>query len=141
MSETRWLKPHPPEFERFLHASVGEDRKGYAVSVLSVLARLDLDPWSETSHLVAVGREGARSRLGFLLSRCRDVPSLEHDHAMIARKLSLLLPERKQDDGFSRSARSIAIGFPRMSGAVWTMLAVLFVLIQWLSTGGFGSGR
>jgi hypothetical protein len=141
MTETRWLRPHPPEFERFLHASVGEDRKGYAVSVLSALARLDLDPWNETANLVAVGRDGARSRLGFLLSRFRDVPSLEQNHAMIARKLSLLLPERKQNHGFSQSARAIASGYPPVSGAVWMMLAIVFVLFQWFSAGGFGTGE
>ncbi len=44
MADPNVLNPHPPEFERFLHASVGEDRNGYFVTVLSALARLGLDP-------------------------------------------------------------------------------------------------
>ncbi len=41
------LYPHSPEFDRFLLAFVGEDRKGNAVTVLSALARLELEPWEE----------------------------------------------------------------------------------------------
>jgi hypothetical protein len=42
------LNPNDPAFERFLYASVGEDWAGRTVSVLSVLARLNLDPWAAT---------------------------------------------------------------------------------------------
>ncbi len=35
------LYPHSPEFDRFLQAFVGEDRKGNAVTALSALARLE----------------------------------------------------------------------------------------------------
>jgi hypothetical protein len=50
MAAPNVLNPHPPEFERFLYASVGEDRNGYVVTVLSTLARLGLDPWKETAN-------------------------------------------------------------------------------------------
>lgn len=63
MAAPNALKPYPPEFERFLYASVGEDRNGHVVTVLSTLARLGLDPWKETAHLVALGRDAARDRL------------------------------------------------------------------------------
>jgi hypothetical protein len=74
MAQPNVLNPHPPEFERFLYASVGEDRNGYVVTVLSALARLGLDPWAKTAKLVALGRDAARARLGTLLERFRDVP-------------------------------------------------------------------
>ena len=66
MADPNVLNPHPPEFDRFLHASVGEDRNGYVVTVLSTLARLGLDPWKETAELVTLGRDAARARLGTL---------------------------------------------------------------------------
>ena len=87
MADPNVLNPHPPEFDRFLYASVGEDRNGYVVTVLSTLARLGLDPWKETAELVALGRDAARSRLGTLLARFRDVPTLESDHGRVARGL------------------------------------------------------
>ena len=61
MADLNVLNPHPPEFDRFLHATVGEDRNGYAVTVLSTLARLGLDPWNETAELVTLGHDGARA--------------------------------------------------------------------------------
>jgi hypothetical protein len=76
MAKPNVLNPHPPEFERFLYASVGEDRNGYVVTVLSALARLGLDPWTETAELVTLGRDAAQTRLGTLLARFRDVPTL-----------------------------------------------------------------
>ncbi len=65
MTGTSLLNPHPPDFERFLYATVGQDRNGYAVTVLSTLARLGLDPWNETAELVALGREAAARASGF----------------------------------------------------------------------------
>ena len=62
------LNPHPTEFDRFLQAYVGEDQNGYAVTVLSTLARLGLDPWKETAELVTMGRDDAQARLGTLLA-------------------------------------------------------------------------
>lgn len=40
-----------PEFDKFLCASIGEDRNGTMLSVLSALARLDVDPWQEAADL------------------------------------------------------------------------------------------
>ena len=84
MADPNVLNPHPPEFDRFLYASVGEDGNGYVVTVLSTLARLGLDPWNETAELVALGRAAARSRLGKLLARFPDVPTLTSDHGRVA---------------------------------------------------------
>jgi hypothetical protein len=41
------------EFDNFLYASIGADRNGMPLSVLSALARLDLDPWEEASGRMA----------------------------------------------------------------------------------------
>jgi hypothetical protein len=135
------LNPHPPEFERFLYASVGEDRNGYVVTVLSAFARLGLDPWAETADLAALGRDAARSRLGKLLARFRDVPALACDHGRVARDLSQLLPECRSPDAVKRAASSVAAGHPGMSGVIWTVLAIIFVLFQVLIFGGSGSGQ
>lgn len=139
MSGTDGLNPHPPEFERFLYASVGEDRTGSAVTVLSTLARLGLDPWTETADLVALGRDAARARLGLLLSRFRDVPALGHDHGSVARELSLLLP-----DGPPRYSPTQAAAKGRLifsNGAIWAILAIAFIVVQMLFIGTPGSGE
>ncbi len=43
-----------PALERFLAAAVGEDRTGTSVSVLSMFARLNVDPWIEEATLIKV---------------------------------------------------------------------------------------
>jgi hypothetical protein len=134
------LNPNPPEFERFLYASVGEDRNGYAVTVLSTLARLGLDPWNETAELVTLGRDAAGARLGLLLSRFRDVPALGSDHGAVARNLSLLLPESPPARYLKQAGSTIAKGRSVSSGAALTILAIVLVLLQLLFAGVFGSG-
>jgi hypothetical protein len=141
MTDSDGLNPHPPEFERFLYAPVGEDRNGYVVTVLSTLARLGLDPWNETSELVILGREAAGARLGLLLSRFRDVPTLGSDHGRVARKLSLLLPESPPARPLQRAAPTVADGRLGSSRVIWTILAIIFVLFQVLFVGGSGSGQ
>ncbi|MEO3414964.1 hypothetical protein AAFO92_09935 [Roseovarius sp. CAU 1744] len=141
MADPNVPNPHPPEFDRFLYASVGEDRNGYAVTVLSTLARLGLDPWNETAELVSLGRDGARARLGALLARFRDVPALASDHGRIARDLSQLLPEGRTSGSLKRAASAVADGHPGKSGAIWAVLAIIFVLFQMFMVGGSGSGE
>lgn len=129
----------PPEFDRFLHASVGEDRNGYAVTVLSALARLGLDPWEETAELIALRRDDARARLAALLARFRDVTALASDHGRVARDLSQLLPDGRTSGTLNRTASTAAGDHPGKRGAIWTALAIIFVLFQMFMVGGSGS--
>ena len=141
MAESDTLNPHPPEFERFLYASVGEERNGSVVTVLSALARLGLDPWTETADLITLGREGARARLGTLLARFRDVPALARHHDSVARDLSQLLPEARTSASLKRAASTVASGRPGSTGAILAVLAIIFALFQVLMAGGSGFGE
>lgn len=141
MAETNVLNPHPAEFERFLYASVGEDRNGSVVTVLSMLARLGLDPWNETAELVTLGREAACARLGLLLSNFRDVPALGRGHGSLAGELSLLLPEIRPLRSLTWANSTAASGRLTSSGAIWTVLVILIILVQILFTGVLGSGE
>lgn len=141
MTEVAGLHPHGHEFERFLHASVGEDRNGYAVTVLSTLARLGLDPWKEAAELAALGQEAARTRLGALLSGFRDVPMLARDHEAVAHELTCLLPGRPSHHASNPAGSSRAAG-PRIStGTILAILMVLMIVAQFLFTGTAGEGE
>ena len=48
-----------PEFDEFLGAAIREDRNGTTLSVLSALARLDVDPWREATRLARMPRAAA----------------------------------------------------------------------------------
>ena len=59
-----------PEFDAFLSAPVGEDADGVGLTVMSALARIGLDPWSEAARLSdlphAAAVEALAARLGQL---------------------------------------------------------------------------
>jgi hypothetical protein len=141
MAQPNALNSHAPEFERFLYASVGEDRNGYVVTVLSALARLGLDPWAETAALVALGRDAAQARLGTRLARFRDVPALASEHGRVARDLSRLLPEGPASGNLKRNVSTGTGGRLVTSRLTWAVLAIIFVLFQALTGGGSGSGE
>jgi len=139
MADPNVLNPHPSEFDRFLNAFVGEDRNGSAVTVLSKLARLGLDPWKETAELVTLGRDGARAPMGVLLARFRDVSALASDHGRVARDLYQLLPEGRKAGSLKRAASNVADGHPGKSGVIWAVLTIIFVPLQVFMVGRTGS--
>ncbi len=139
MARADVLNPNPPEFGRFLYASVGGDRRCCAVPVLSVLARLDLDPWTEAADLAALNRKAAATRFALLLSRVGDVPTLDQDHGAVGRELTGLLCEGASPPGNPDSAAKI--GLSTRSGAFWAILAGLFLLSQMMLGGSMEMGE
>jgi hypothetical protein len=83
-----------PEFDAFLFASVSADDGALPLSVLSVLARLDLDPWQEAADLAALSPDSAAQKiasiLGALPTGCLNAP----DIPMNATRLVAMLPRR-----------------------------------------------
>ena len=51
------------EFNEFLFATVGEEKSGSELTVLSALTRLELDPWGEAARLSALPAETAARAL------------------------------------------------------------------------------
>ena len=133
------LYPHSPEFDRFLQAFVGEDRNGNAVTVLSALARLDLEPWEEAAVLAALENKAAGSRLEMLLSQFRDVPSLKQDCASVARKLTRLLPKRRKR--LTTVSGGAENGPANLTGLIWVALTILFLILQFILSGSPGTGQ
>jgi hypothetical protein len=58
-----------PEFDDFLYAPIGADGGEMPLSVLSALARLDLDPWQEAAELSELPKGTATQRLAALIAR------------------------------------------------------------------------
>ena len=82
------------EFEAFLFAPVGEDGHGMLLSVISALARLNVDPWREAANLAGLPVEKATQRLSSLIAALPDGPSAPRDSGTIAARLVALLPRR-----------------------------------------------
>jgi hypothetical protein len=127
-------------FDRFLYASVGEDRNGNVVTVLSTLARLGVDPWSEAAELSDLERDDARTRFSALLTRFNDVPALVREQGPITARLLDLLPKtsgRQSVQGTVLSAPAIAL---KMVPIVAILMIILF-LVQTFVLGSNGTGN
>jgi len=82
------------EFNAFLFAPIREDRNGMPLSVLSALARLDVDPWQEAAALARMPGETATQRLAAMIAALPDEPSALPAPGTIAPRLIALLPRR-----------------------------------------------
>jgi len=87
-----WVSQFRPEFSEFLFSPVGDDGNGMLLSVLSALARLNVDPWQEAAELAKLPRETAIQRLAVLLSTLPDGVPGHQNHRAIAAALIALLP-------------------------------------------------
>ena len=99
------------EFNDFLFAPIGEDRNGMLVSVLSGLARSDVDPWQEAARLAELPGETATQRLASLIGALPDRVASYPDSRTIAARLVALLPRPLGSRGV-----------PRRSGSAWAAM-------------------
>jgi hypothetical protein len=91
-------------FNPFLFASVIGDAEP-PLNVVSVLARLDVDPWEEAAKLSSLRGEVAADRLASLLARCPAVVLPGPDLGMLAQRLVALLPTPLAAQARSRDNR------------------------------------
>ena len=138
MSRLDYLHQGGTPFDGFLYATLGEDSRGHAVSVLSALARLQLDPWDEAADLADLTRTGAQTRLEGLLARFADVPALARDSA--ARRLVALLPSSSGRSGVPVAAM-LPAGILSYVGPVVALLVIVWTLAQIFGLGAPGPGE
>jgi hypothetical protein len=110
------------DYDDFLFAPVADDAAGMPLTVLTTLARLNLDPWEEAASLVRLPRGSATERLASLLA----IP------AATATGLVNLLhePSTKRP----RIARAPAQSFAeapakRLGVTFYYLLAIVFLLV------------
>ncbi|MCU0907806.1 MAG: hypothetical protein MUF73_10240 [Rhodobacteraceae bacterium] len=128
------LRQSGTPFDPFLHATVGDDRNGNPVTVLSTLARLGVDPWEEAAALARLAPDRARQRLADLMARHDDVAVRSGAVAATALRLVALLPQ----------GRPVAPGHPGADlrpdlrpglGTVLAVVVALLVLARLLLVG------
>ena len=119
------------EFERFLCAPIGEDRNGTPLSVLSALARLDVDPWQEAASLARMPSAAAAIRLNALIAALPDELTKDIRAQAIADKLVALLPKSNSATVRPTNGLIAAVG-PRQT-RVHTAMAALFILFLIIS--------
>ena len=132
-------------FNDFLFATVCEERNGMPLSVISVLARLDLDPWTEAAELSGMPADSATRRLSSLLDGVVNDPPAPPDSATIAARLVSLLPPPASTGVQSRGHLAALLSVPqrRAMGIVWLIFLASMVaslMMGNLAPGPSGSG-
>lgn len=116
------------EFDDFLTASIGEEGNG-RLSVISMLGRLNIDPWREAVQLASSPRPAATARLASLIESLPGRVASATDTTAIAAKLVARLPLRATSLG-SPGLPAGAAGKPR-AASPW-MIALVTGLALWL---------
>jgi len=129
------MSPLGSEFDDFLYASIDEDGNGSLVSVLSALARSDVDPWEEADRLAQLPAATATRKLTSLIAA---LPGRlgQPDAGTIAPRLIALLPRREASRDPSRHALGGIETATRHSTFAcrlqWVALIALVSAVLWL---------
>jgi hypothetical protein len=124
------------EYDDFLLAPIGDDHNGMQLSVLSALARLDVDPWDEAAALALLPADAATRKLAAMIAALPAGPSARPDAATIAARLIPLLP-RRVGAGVAPRPTLAGVGTvtrsPILTYLVLYAVFMLFMLVyQWL---------
>ena len=80
------------QFDDFLFARIDEGSNATPLSVLSMLARLDVDPWDEAAKLARLPRAAAARRLVDFIAATPGAPSAYLNAKTVCDRLLNLLP-------------------------------------------------
>src|ERR1039458_10694305 len=85
-----------PQYDHFLFAQICEEANGMRLSVLSALARMNVDPWEEATRLAAMPKAVAEKTLLSILDLVSGKSWKSPEAAAIVARLGRLLPPGDQ---------------------------------------------
>ncbi len=89
------------EFDRFLFALLGEEDE-VSLSVVSVLAQRDMDPWQEAARLSQLSKDEATNSLASTIWKTDSNRWSPSEASLLAGLLIELLPSSRRPETFSR---------------------------------------
>jgi hypothetical protein len=117
---------HDTGLTPFLNAEIGSEENGAALTMLSFLARLGLDPWAEAARLERLPKVALTKHLTDLIRQMPLSPPALNDAELVAARLSRLLPTRKAEVPDMAQERTTA--FLVMAGlCIGVSLALFFI--------------
>jgi len=118
-----------PKFDDFLFARIDKNSEETPLSVLSVLARLGVDPWEEAAGLAQLPRLAAAKRLASMIAAIPGASSAYLDAGTVSDRLISLLPSPPTVTALPRLETGVR---PLIQSrfAVWILLAAVLLVIQ-----------
>jgi hypothetical protein len=118
------------EFDDFLYAPIVEGGNGMVLSVLSALARVNVDPWEEAARLARLPCEAATRTLMQLITALPNGLSEGLDAGAVARELVALLPRQSAMRAHPPVPAALArITIDRAALAICLVLGVVLMAI------------
>lgn len=130
------IVPNPglgSEFDAFLFAPIGEEGNGMLLSVVSALARLDVDPWQEAAQLARLPAATATRRLTSLFEALPDTAPARQEPATVAARLVGLLPHLAARDESAFPLPGASAPAKRASMLTWAIVMMLILSAQWIA--------
>lgn len=118
------------DYDEFLFAPIAVATNGLPLTVVSILARLDVDPWDEAASLARLPREPAEQRLVLLLEALPEGTVPPAERPAIASRLVAML-HRPTPPGVVISSAPAPVGVvkPRRIGlAIYCLIALILML-------------
>jgi hypothetical protein len=139
------LSTPPSTYNDFLYAPVGEDKNGLLVTVLSMLARQNVDPWEEAADLSRLPGDTAMHKLISMIKAIPGQSAALADPTVVAGRLIALLPGRVASIDSSHKA---LLGIPPESRSpavskllfIWIYIGLMF-FAQWMAATAFKAAR
>jgi hypothetical protein len=127
------------QFDNFLFSPIGQDRNDTPLSVLSALARLDIDPWQEAAELARLPPETATQRLASSIAALPDTWLAHLEFGAIAARLVALLPRQPVSGNASPEPRPRVAVEPadltKFSAGVYMYVVLIVFMLgaQWIA--------
>ena len=122
------------EFDAFLFSSIGDDRNGIPLSVVSLLARRDVDPWAEAANLATLPAEAAVQKLTSWIRTIADPLLTLPDAGALAARLVALLPRRLdakiQTPATSQDVTAISTAPKHQQAITAVILVAIYVILM-----------
>lgn len=115
------------EFNEFLYAPIGEEPNGVALSVISALTRLGIDPWEEAARLSDLREDVAIQTLTARIAGFPGACWTQSDARGIAARLVALLPR-------ACAGKAAGTASPRKPGQLLS-----FSWLTWIALGLLGA--
>ena len=116
-------------YNQFLYAPICEEANGMQLSVLSALARMDVDPWEEATRLAAMPKAIAERTLVSTLDQVLGKSCHRSETEVIAARLVQLLPQ-PGEGGTIAPTETARVGAQRTYWLVWLGFALAISLLS-----------
>jgi len=114
-------------YDGFLFATIRVESGGLRLSVLSALARMNVDPWEEAARLTALPAPEAERALVSILDRVPDKQQTSAETGILAARLVALLPKA---DATAHAKASKGPGRHALRNRYWLAL-LFFAIAMW----------